>query len=182
MSPSARGSPVRCAALGGALAAAGALALGGCEERSEQAPAATSSARARLLGSDEAVHEVGELGHARDYAMSVEGVEPCAMRAPFLPSRGNEVIGIEVTLEGETDHEVPVNPFYAILIDGDGNRYRSTLAGCEPGLKARRVTKGEKATGFVSFEIPKRAHDLELHYAPVVIGGGREELRFKLPR
>lgn len=104
------------------------------------------------------------------------------MDAPFAPKRGNAKVGIEVSLSGSSEREVPVNAFYATLYDARGDSYSATLAGCEPALPSVRVIRGKTAHGFVTFEIPKTAEKLELRYAPLVIGPGVEELKFAVQR
>lgn len=137
---------------------------------------------AEIVGAQKPVHSPGELGVARDYTMSVESVQPCAVERPFRPEPGIDKLGVEVVIEGKSEREVPVNPFYATLRDGTDETYSSTLAGCRPVLEAVRVTRGDKARGFITFDVPKSARKLEMTYNPVVIGGGREELKFDLGR
>jgi hypothetical protein len=134
------------------------------------------------MGLDDRAHPQGELGRARDYTMSVEEVRNCPLDPPFSPKAGNVKVGIAVVIEGASTAEVPVNPFYASLTDESGESYSSTLAGCSPGLPSIRVTTGTKASGYVTFEIPKTSRRLELRYAPIVIGAGPEPLRFALTR
>jgi hypothetical protein len=160
----------------------------GCRGASSNEPSAASSSSAAagsealLVGPDTRVHPPGELGHAHDFSMSVESVKDCLLDAPFAARDGSVKVGVEVALEGTTALEVPVNPFYATLHDASGETYTSTLAGCEPSLPSIRLTSGKKARGFVTFEVPKTARHLELHYAPLVIGPGVEELRFQVVR
>jgi hypothetical protein len=114
--------------------------------------------------------------------MSVESIKDCPMDPPFAPKRGAAKVGLEVSLQGSSDREVPVNVFYATLYDARGDSYSATLAGCEPALPSLRLTRGQSARGFVTFEIPKNADKLELRYAPLVIGPGTEELKFGVRR
>jgi hypothetical protein len=144
--------------------------------------AASSGAGAPILSLDTKVHSLGELGQARDYSMSVESIKDCPMDPPFAPKRGNAKVGLEVSIQGVSDREVPVNVFYATLYDAREDSYRATLAGCEPSLPSLRVTNGKTARGFVTFEIPKTADKLELRYAPLVIGPGTEQLKFSVVR
>lgn len=163
----------------------GLLLVASCHDPREAPPPAPSipaASGAALLGVDDRPHPVGELGHAHDYAMSVESAKDCPMEAPFAPKRGFVKVGLEVSIEGTSSLEVPVNPFYGTLVDAAGETYPSTLAGCEPGLPSVRLVLGQKARGFVTFEIPKAARKLELRYAPVVIGPGVETLRFAVNR
>lgn len=168
------------------LGALGLVSLVACRETpGETAPEGVASAELGgppLLGAEPRVHPAGELGHARDYSMSVEGSRDCPMSRPFLAAPGNVKVGIEVVIEGISLREVPVNPFYATLHTPDGAARAATLAGCEPGLPSVRVTRGQKVRGFATFEVPVATRSFELRYAPVVIGSGPEELRFSLTR
>lgn len=156
----------------------------GCQRKAETelAEGATATGTATFIGPDTRVHPTGELGRASDYTMSVESVKDCPSEGPFAPKRGNVKLGLEVLLEGTSSREVPANSFYATLEDGAGNTYASTLAGCEPPLPAVRVDNGKKARGYVTFEVPNGAQKLVLRYAPLVIGPGKEELRFAVER
>ena len=166
-----------------AACAAGVFALAACRRTDGPAPAPSSTSdHAVLLGMEDRVHPVGEVGQARDYTLRVESVEDCAARPPFAAKPGDVKVGVEVVIEGTSKSEVPVNPFYASLLDERGDRYSSTLAGCDPGLPSVRVVQGAAVRGFISFEVPKTARKLEMRYAPVVIGPGVEELRFAVER
>lgn len=141
-----------------------------------------SGAVQEVLGLDTRVHPPGELGQARDYSMSVDSIKDCPLEPPFAPKRGNSKVGLEISLQGTSDREVPVNVFYATLYDARGDSFSATLAGCEPALPSIRLTRGKTARGFITFEIPKSAEKLELRYAPLVIGPGTEELKFAINR
>ena len=54
--------------------------------------------------------------------------------------------------------------------------------GCEPDLKSVRIGKGEKAKGWVTFEVPEKASGLKLTYNPFIIGTAKQELKFDLGR
>jgi hypothetical protein len=141
-----------------------------------------SSESAAILGAETRAHAMGELAVAPDYNMSVDSDRECLENSPFASKHGHVKLGIEVSIEGTSAVEVPVNPFYATLYDAGGDVYTSTLAGCDPGLSAVRVTSGKKARGFVTFDIPASSRKLELHYAPTIIGRGPEELKFAIAR
>ncbi len=159
-----------------------ALSSVGCHATTDAPPPSASSESATLLGTEERVHPMGELAIAADYTMSMDSDKECGRDSPFVTKRGFVKLGVEVSLEGTSAVEVPVNPFYATLYDAGGDVYTSTLAGCDPGLPSVRITTGKKARGFVTFEIPAASRRLELRYAPTIIGRGPEELRFTVNR
>ncbi|HEX4337987.1 MAG TPA: DUF4352 domain-containing protein [Polyangiaceae bacterium] len=155
----------------------------GCHAREEAGPTPAASAEsAMILGAEARAHTIGELATAPDYTMSMDSDKECPLDSPFSTRHGFVKFGIEVSLEGTSAIEVPVNPFYATLYDAGGEAYTATLAGCDPGLPSLRLTTGKKTRGFVSFEIPVGARRLELRYGPTIIGRSAEELRFTVVR
>lgn len=120
---------------------------------------------------------------APDYSLRVGEVKECESTA-IQPRPGNLRLGVEVTVEGRTDREVPVNPFYARLHDQerDGYAYAATFGGCEPGLKSARVRRGDSVRGWITFEIPTRAKGLELHYSPYIQNSTPQTVKFALGR
>jgi hypothetical protein len=91
-------------------------------------------------------------------------------------------VGLDVTLEGTSEREVPANPFYAGLRDASGEVYPGALSGCDPPLPPVRLQRGQKARGHLNFDVLKSATSLELRYAPPVIGADDQEVRFSLRR
>lgn len=125
---------------------------------------------------------VGDTVSGADYVLVVKTVKVCKVDAPFEPKAGNIKLGVEVAMEGTGDRDVPVSPFHAQLEDSEGNHYSTTLAGCRPILPSVRVAKGERAEGWVSFELPQSARGLKLVYDPIVIGGPHQLVRVGLNR
>jgi hypothetical protein len=89
---------------------------------------------------------------------------------------------VEVQIDATTSAKVPVNPFYALISDRNGERYEATLAGCAPVLAAAQISQGESARGWISFDVPEGISGARLSYAPAVLGGGRPEVTFALER
>lgn len=84
--------------------------------------------------------------------------------------------------EATGDKSIPVNAFYAKIVDGSGQSYSPTLGGCEPALPTRRLVKPETLSGFVSYEVPEKASNFTLSYNPFIVGSMKQELKFRLPR
>lgn len=114
--------------------------------------------------------------------MSFASARECAVEPHFEPREGFIKLGIDVTIQAQGPVQVPVNPFYATLIDANNVVYESTLTGCQPALTARQLSDGKQASGWISFDVPAQARGLRLAYAPVLLGAGREELLFQLGR
>jgi hypothetical protein len=149
---------------------------------SESSAAPGLAAPLELPPARERALRVGELGQAAHYTLSVLETKECVVEAHFKPSAGSVKLGVKVSLEARTALQVPANPFYATLIDASNIVYESTLAGCQPALQATQLDHGQKAAGWVSFDVPAQARGLRFAYAPVLLGPGREELVFLLDR
>jgi hypothetical protein len=152
-----------------------------------EAPASSLELGSPLLpkvppAAGETVHGVGELAAAPFYKMRIEKVQECKVRDYFAPAAGSIKLGVDVTLEGTADKDVPVNPFYAKLTDSEGYSWTSTLAGCTPDLKSMRINSGDSTRGWITFEIPKSATGLKLTYSPFIVGSAKQELVFDLGR
>jgi hypothetical protein len=178
---------------GSAVVAGTVLALavtGACNRTDEHAEAASESAGGHRAGLETADasrsakrhYRLGERAQAPDYAMTVRAVEECKVAAHYRPQKGHIKLGVEVTIQGTGTREVPVNPFYAELIDSSGSPRHTSFGGCTPELPALRVRKGDEARGWITFEVPARAHGLRLQYSPFVVGTGRQILSFDLGR
>jgi hypothetical protein len=125
---------------------------------------------------------IGQRGVAQHFAMRFSETKECVMEPHFRPGAGQIKLGVLVDIEATGDAQVPANPFYATLLDASQNRYETTLAGCQPALQATQLARGQKASGWISFEIPKTARSLRLTYAPLLLGAGKDELSFALDR
>jgi hypothetical protein len=117
-----------------------------------------------------------------DYRMRVLSTQDCEVEEYFAPAPGHKKIGVLVEIEGRTRNHVPVNALHAALTDSNNRTYQPTLAGCRPALPAGRLQQGEKAQGYVTFEIPASSSGLRFQYDPVIIGRASAILRFDLER
>ncbi len=154
------------------------MGVGGCEERE-------TSSKPEVQGTDVVglpkTHQVGETASTADYKLTLKAVKLCTVDAPFKPATGVKKLGVQLLVEGTSKLDVPVNPFYAVLSNSNGDRFEATLLGCKPQLQAGRVTRGHSASGWVTFDIPDSENrGLELMYKPVVIGASRTEVTFSL--
>jgi hypothetical protein len=125
---------------------------------------------------------VGDTASAADYQLTLVSVRECKVESYLQPKPENLTLGVQIAIEGTRDRDVPVSPFHARLEDADGKTYAATLAGCRPILPSVRVARGERAEGWVSFELPKGAREPKLRYEPVIIGAPAQSLRFSLGR
>lgn len=114
--------------------------------------------------------------------MTAESVQRCA-RDPLHPARPRHyVLGILVRIQALSSGGIPINPFYARLVDADGKSFRARLGGCQPALGGPPLALHRSARGYISFEVPDRASGLQLRYAPELPAARNEELDFALGR
>jgi hypothetical protein len=128
------------------------------------------------------LHRIGETASAKDFRFRVEHIKRCETEPYFRPRPGNVKLGVEVEVETTGATALMVNPFYAWVHDAHGRNYYFTLAGCEPALQATRLEPAQTAEGWLTFEVPESANDLELSYGPPTSSGAPAEVRFSLER
>lgn len=134
-----------------------------------------------LIRSYYVLHKIGETAQTSAYSMVVTEAKDCQITGTFAPRAGHIKFGAYVVVTASSSAHVPVNPFYAKLTDSDGIVYTSTFGGCAPELSSASLnTAGEKAEGWVTFEVPQLASKLRLHYYPFMVGVLPKELSFDL--
>lgn len=84
---------------------------------------------------------------------------------------------IEALIENVGDDEAPYNPLYFSAKDGDGFEYSPSAFGASPALQSGTLPQGDRARGFVTFEVREGATGLVVTYEPLVLLGGFEPLR-----
>lgn len=161
--------------------------------KKKKAPAPTPSAVAATAPKPTAtapkvthkVYKVGDTGSALDFKLTVSNVKQCKNKYYFSkPKKGNIWIGVEMLVESASDKPFFANPGRAKITDGEGIAYNPTYRstkGCSPTLKGTQLAKGEKAKGWVVFEIPKDASGLKLSYNPSLFGAS-QTIKFDLGR
>jgi len=128
------------------------------------------------------LHRIGDTASTEEYRFRVERIKHCETEPYFRPRRGNVKLGVEVAVENTAAIPVMINPFYAWVRDSRGKNYYFTLAGCEPILRATRLQPEQEADGWLTFEVPESANDLELRYGPPTASSAPHEVRFSLQR
>lgn len=125
---------------------------------------------------------LGEVAQAPSYRLTAHRVQPCASAAWRDVKAGHSRLGVEleVAAASEGAGQVPVNAFYAQLVNTEGKAYRAVFGGCEPDLRHKPLAPGESARGFVTFEVPESPGRLTLRYEPQLASGARERLEVDL--
>jgi hypothetical protein len=124
---------------------------------------------------------VGEQCQANGIALTVLNVSKMDSISIFNPESGNTYLVLEVLIENVSRSEdTPYNPMYFSLKDADGFEYSITMASPDPSLKSGDLRKGDKARGFVSFEVKSNASGFVVSYKPLVILGGYDAIHIDL--
>lgn len=134
------------------------------EPEPTQAPSLTPTPSERYLG------DIVEEDGVWLTALAVQDPATPGMFASI--GAGNKLVAVEVVIGNSGSGQVSVNTLYAQLVDTDGFIYQSELASLETGLNLNTVTlfKGEKAKGWIAFEVPQEAIPSILIYKPELFG------------
>ncbi len=106
--------------------------------------------------------------------LEVVETKRCKPKPWVSPPDGFRNVGVLVELRASASQGVPANPFYARLVDAEDKTYRPQLGGCEPALSHRPLGRGERARGWITFEIPERTTRATFRYDPFLADGGSE--------
>jgi|RhiMethySRZTD1v2_1073278.scaffolds.fasta_scaffold06756_5 uncharacterized protein DUF4352 len=133
-------------------------------------PTATETAPPPL---PDKLYKLGESAKANDYNLTVDNVQECK-RKWSAPKKGNIFLGVEATVESLGDKQFLASPTHAKVIDSQSLTYNSlgyaSTTNCDPTFKFTQLAKGEKAKGWLIFEVPKAASGLKMSYNPVSFG------------
>lgn len=119
----------------------------------------------------------GVVARNEHYALHVSALAECSAEPGAFSGRR---VGVLVTLQASGLEQIPANPYYALLVDGEDEVHEATLGGCTPALPVRLLEAGQSAHGWISFDVPRQSGNLRFSYAPLLSNGEREETRFKL--
>lgn len=106
-------------------------------------------------------------GDSPNFDLDVLAVRDCEPEPHLNLGPDEYLLGVRVEIEAKVD-DVPQNYYYGQLLDSEGRAYSASYDGCEPRLAGRPLKKGQVASGFINFQIPRRAHGTTLEYAPRV--------------
>lgn len=168
-----------------------ALTLLACKQEKQAATLASSTATAAPTPTPTArkmkkkIYKVGETAKAHDYTLTVSAVRPCKNKYYFSkPKKGWIWLGTEVSIQSLAKKPFFANPGSAQLIDGDGIAHNPTFQvtkDCNPPLSSTELAKGEKAKGWIVFEVAEDSKNLKLSYNPSIFGAA-QTTKFDLGR
>lgn len=160
-----------------ALLALTAVLLGGCDARRRDdirawldpsAVPALAQTKGAAAHGDRSVVTASMLAPKGAYRLTVSNVRVCPERPSAKVDPAFEIWGAEVELEALTVDDLPVNPFYARLVDSNGSAYPSVVGGCEPRLAGAPLARRARAQGWLDFRVPRARSGFKLVYAPRV--------------
>jgi hypothetical protein len=154
--------------------------LFGCPASDPPGPDASTVAAAPVSTPERT--RAGNLIRADHYQMRSSALEECSPPERDGPAGGTRRVGVEVWLEPTGTVQVPANPYYARLVDGQGDVYEATLGGCGPALAPTLPVRGLPAQGWIVFDVPRAARAFTLVYAPELVGATKSELAIDLGR
>jgi len=125
-----------------------------------QAPSLTPTPAERYLG------DIVEHGGVWLTALTVQDPATPGMFASI--GEGNKLVAIEVVIGNSGSAPISVNSYYAELVDADGFVYQPGILVLDSDIELDTVTlfKGEKAKGWIAFEIPLEAIPALVIYKP----------------
>lgn len=126
-----------------------------------QAPAATQS---HLL-----IAQVSQVVDQGAYSLTVNAMEEGQTYSTYVqPDLGNHYVAVDLTINSKADEGVSINEFNAVLKDSEGYQYKPTFAGKDPQLGTEsNLPAGDKARGWITFEVPDTAKGLIFEYRPM---------------
>jgi len=128
------------------------------------------------------VLSIGQEAKLPSYSIRLLSVRDCGATDAGIPGRNNTLLGVEVEIKSLSERPLPVNPFYLTLTDDDHFNYTTALLGCQPELRATRLSDGATARGFVSFEVPSDVNQFLAEYHPVLPANAKYTARFRFRR
>lgn len=146
-------------------------------------PAATAPAAPDLSSK---TFSVGDTADAGEFKLTVDNVKECKPNPYYRPEKDHIWLGLELAFEGNSDKQVMPFTIYMKVLDKEGTVMKQQYIGskaCEPRFNSSAALgKGEKAKGWLMFEVPKSATGLKFQYSPQNFMGKTQTLKFDLGR
>lgn len=115
--------------------------------------------------------KLGDVVEQFGYSLSAVSVEdPTTPGILYKPRQGYKLVAVEIVLGNVSAEKLNVNPLYSTLLDSEGYLYAPELGGRSGQLDAGELAAGEKAKGWVAFEIPESATPASLKVNTAILG------------
>lgn len=114
---------------------------------------------------------LGDVVEQYDYLLSAVTVEdPTTPGQFYKPESGKKLVAVEVIVGNVSGDPITVNPLNATLLDSEGFTYQPELGGRDGQIATIDLNPGEKARGWIAFEIPEGATAASIKYAIKTFG------------
>lgn len=127
--------------------------------------------------------KVGQTATLGDYKLEVKEAKECKAKGYSRPKKDHKWVGVDVVFEAVGDREFWANPGSAKVTDSEGvvhNVSYATRSSCGESLKSARLNQGEKAKGWMLFEVPKDAKGFTMTYSKLISLGDNQAVKFEL--
>lgn len=112
-------------------------------------------------------YKIGDQVKLKDSVVTILATGEFKSTTSYIkPGDGMEFRYIEVLVENVGDEPVSYNTFHYKLVDNDAYSYEPSFSGKEPTLNSGTLQAGNKARGFITFEVPVGVGGLEVVYTP----------------
>lgn len=155
------------AAIGIAVIISGALAACGGEGEGgglNEKPMPTSSIPTVTVVSPEDLNQKSTASSG--YALKVAALEdPAQAAAGYTAQSDTRLVAVQVELGNESSEDaMTIDIANAVVTDDKGIDYNSVAGGRDGEIKSADLKKGERASGWISFQVPKDAKLKSLTY------------------
>jgi len=114
---------------------------------------------------------LGDIVEQYGYLLSAITVEdPTTPGMFYKPESGKKLAAVEIIVGNVSGEALSVNPLNATLLDSEGFTYQPELAGREGQIMTVDLSPGEKARGWIAFEVPEGATVASIKYAVKTFG------------
>jgi hypothetical protein len=101
---------------------------------------------------------LGDLIESDGYSLVAEAVEdPTTPGILYTPVEGTKLIAVQIAVGNVSGEVVTINALNATLVDTEGYVYTAELGGRDEQIDLIDINPGERARGWVSFQIPEGA-------------------------
>ncbi len=135
------------------------LTFGSTPLQSALTPPTTKSQPAKLPArTAPKLAKLGDVVQQDGYSLSASSVEdPGKPGFLFKAEKGKRMVAVQIVVGNVSGAKISTNALYAILVDTNGFLYEEDLGAHDGQLDVVDLNPGEKAKGWVAFEIPTAA-------------------------
>ncbi len=136
-------------------------------EGGQSSATATAAGRRAPQGDSGAFKVNDKIKIGEDQYITVQKVKLWNGNGFIKADPGNKIVAVKVQIEGISKDGASYNPFFFTVKDPKGFEYNFSAFGEEPQLQSgNNLDPGDKVTGWVNFEVPKKTKKLTLEYQP----------------